>query len=158
MFELFIARRYLRAVPPQDRVMLVRADGLSTPATAYEPDRRKVDAAILASRPGFTALNLEQALLFARHVQSQDGRRSGEIVFVGSGRTAASDAAGVAAVPRNLRVLAVPDAIENCGLRKVGMRRAAADAAVWEVYVSAHNYGTIARTVVWFTSTPRPLR
>jgi hypothetical protein len=142
------ARRYLRALPSQDRVMLVRADGLATPATAFEPDRRKVEAAILASRPGFTALNLDQALLFARHIQSQEGRRAGEIVFVGTGRTAGSDAAGVAAAPHNLRVLAVPDAIENCGLRKVGMRRSATDAASWDVYVSAHNYGATPRTAI----------
>ena len=44
-------------------------------------------------------------------------------------------------------MLPVPDAIENCGLRKVGMRRSVTDAAVWEIYVSAHNYGTVARTV-----------
>ena len=38
-------------------------------------------------------------------------------------------------------VLLVPDAIENCGLRKVGMRRSATTPDVWEIYVSAHNYG-----------------
>lgn len=140
------ARRYLRALPSQDRVMLVRADGLATPATAFEPDRRKVDAAIMASQPGFTALNLDQALLFARHIQSQDGHRPGEMTYVGAGRTAARDAS-VAPPPRNLRALLVPEAIENCGLRKVGMRRSATDAA-WEVYVAAHNYGTLERAVV----------
>src|SRR5262249_40369696 len=48
------ARAYLRAVPGRDRVMLVRADALTTPATAFEPDHRVVDRAILASeaRPG----------------------------------------------------------------------------------------------------------
>ena len=140
------ARRYLRALPSQDRVMLVRADGLATPATAFEPDRRKVDAAIVASRPGFTALNLDQALLFARHIQSQEGRRPGEIAYVGAGRTAAREASA-APEPRNLRALVVPEAIENCGLRKVGMRRSA-DEAGWDVYVAAHNYGTRARAVV----------
>src|ERR1039457_4980369 len=33
------ARQYLRALPGGDRVMLVRADSLATPATAFEPDR-----------------------------------------------------------------------------------------------------------------------
>jgi len=139
------ARRYVRALPAQDRVMLVRADGLVTPATAWEPDRRKVEAAIMASQPGFTALDLDQALLFAGHIQSQEGRNPGEIVFVGSGRTAAREAS-VAPPPRNLRVLLVPEAIENCGLRRVGMRRSADDTA-WQIYVAAHNYGTQARTV-----------
>ena len=70
-----------RGVPPRlparDRVMLVRADGMATPATAFEPDRRKVEAAIAASQPGATALNLDQALAFARHIQGQDGASRG---------------------------------------------------------------------------------
>ncbi|HWC95395.1 MAG TPA: VWA domain-containing protein [Candidatus Sulfopaludibacter sp.] len=140
------ARQYLRALPARDRVMLVRADAMATPATAFEPDHNKVDAAIRASQPGSTALNLNQALSFARHVQSQDGRHAGEIAFIGPGRTAAGSAAG-AAPPRNLRVISIADSVENCGLRKIGMRRAAADPSLWEIYVSAHNYGTIARTV-----------
>jgi hypothetical protein len=140
------ARDYLRAVPSRDRVMLVRADALSTPATSFEPDHKKVEAAIQASQPGSTALNLDQALAFARHVQGQDGRRAGEIAFIGTGRTAERDP-GISTPPRNLRLLLVPDAIENCGLRKVGMRRSATDPDLWEIYVSAHNYGTRARTV-----------
>src|ERR1017187_6460800 len=140
------ARQYLRALPAGDRVMLVRADSLATPATAFEPDRRVIDAAILSSQPGSTALNLDQALAFARHVQSQTGRRAGEIAYIGPGRTAEHDPAA-AAPPRNLRLLLVPDAIENCGLRKIGMRRSATDPATWEIYVSAHNYGTRPRNV-----------
>jgi von Willebrand factor type A domain/Aerotolerance regulator N-terminal len=88
-----MARDYLRAVPARDRVMLVRADALATPATSFEPDHRKVDAAIQASAPGATALNLDQALAFARHVQAQEGRQTGEIVFIGTGRTAERDPA-----------------------------------------------------------------
>jgi hypothetical protein len=140
------ARQYLRALPAGDRVMLVRADSLATPATAFEPDRRVIEAAILTSQPGSTALNLDQALAFARHVQSQTGRRAGEIAYIGPGRTAEHDPAA-AAPPRNLRLLLVPDAIENCGLRKIGMRRSATDPDTWEIYVSAHNYGTRPRNV-----------
>ncbi|MCU1233064.1 MAG: hypothetical protein JWP63_1031 [Candidatus Solibacter sp.] len=133
------ARQYLKALPVRDRVMLVRADGLATPATPFEVDRKKIEAAIAASQPGSTALNLDQALLFARHIQGQDGHRVGEIAFVGSGRTAQRDAA--VALPKNLRVIAIPDTIENVGLRKVGMRRSGADSELWEIYVSARNYG-----------------
>src|SRR5580658_2783235 len=140
------ARRYVRALPARDRVMLVRADGLATPATAFEPDRRKVEAAIQASVPGATALDLDQAFAFARHIQSQQGRRSGEIAFIGAGRTAERDSAA-APPPRNLRVIAIPDAIENTGLRKIGLRRSTNDPDLWEIYVSAHNYGVKARTV-----------
>jgi hypothetical protein len=133
------ARQYLKALPARDRVMLVRADGLATPATRFEPDRRKIEAAIAASQPGSTALNLDQALLFARHIQGQDGRRVGEIAFIGSGRTAPRDPA--VTLPKNLRVIAIPDSIENVGLRKVGMRRSGADSELWEIYVSVRNYG-----------------
>jgi len=141
------ARQYLRALPAGDRAMLVRADALATPATAFEPDRRVIEAAILTSQPGSTALNLDQALAFARHVQSQSGRRAGEIAYIGPGRTAEHDPAA-AAPPRNLRLLLVPDTIENCGLRKIGMRRSAADPDTWDIYVSAHNYGTRPRNVI----------
>jgi hypothetical protein len=140
------ARRYLDSLPAHDRVMLVRADALATPATALEPDRGKVEAAIRASRPGFTALNLDQALAFARHIQAQDARRAGEIVFVGSGGTAERDPSA-GPPPRNLRALLVPDALENCGLRKIGARRSASSPDLWEIYVSAHNYGGAARQV-----------
>jgi len=145
------ARRYVRALPARDRVMLVRADALATPATAFEPDRRKLEAAIQASQPGATALNLDQALSFARHIQSQAAGRGsglGEIAFIGTGRTAGPAAmAPGSTMPRNLRVLLVPDNVENCGLGKIGVRRATSDAGLWEIYVSARNYGTQARNV-----------
>ncbi len=140
------ARRYVRALPSRDRVMLVRADALATPATQFEPGRARIEAAIRESQPGSTALNLERALEFARHIQSQQGRRAGEIAFIGSGRTAASDS-GALAAPKNLRAILIPDAIENCGLRKIGLRRSGADADLWEIYISVHNYGAKAKNV-----------
>ena len=141
------ARQYLRALPARDRVMLVRADALATPETPFEPDRRKVEAAIAQSRPGATALNLDQALSFARHVQAQEGRRAGEIVFVGTGRTAERDSDSPPQAPRNLRVLWVPDDPANCGLRKIGVRRATSHPDTWEIYVSVRNYGAASRSV-----------
>jgi hypothetical protein len=140
------ARQYLKALPARDRVMLVRADGMATPATAFETDRRKIESAIAASEPGATALNLDQALAFARHVQGQDGHRLGEIAFIGAGRTAPRDP-GAAALPRNLRVISIPDNVENVGLRKIGMRRSGADSELWEIYVAVRNYGARPRTV-----------
>jgi hypothetical protein len=134
------ARQYLKALPVRDRVMLVRADGMATPATAFEVDHKKIEDAIAASQAGATALNIDRALLFARHVQGQDGRRVGEIAFIGPGRTAPRDP-GMAALPRNLRVISIPDNVENVGLRKVGMRRSGADSELWEIYVAVRNYG-----------------
>lgn len=137
------ARRYLHALPPRDRVLLVRADGLTTPATGFEPDRRKVEEAIDAAKPGATALNLDQALAFARHIQAEAAGRAGEIVYVGAGRTVQNDTR--TPPPRNLRVLEVPGAIENAGLRKIGMRRSASDPDLWEIYIEARNYGSMSR-------------
>ncbi len=141
------ARQYLRALPAHDRVMLLRADAVATPATAFEPDRKKVEAAIDASQPGRTALDLDQALVFARHIQGQDGRRPGEIAFIGPGRTAARDPGAAPAPPRNLRFIAIADSVENVGLRRVGLRRADTDSDAWEIYVSARNYGARPHTV-----------
>jgi hypothetical protein len=134
------ARQYLKALPVRDRVMLVRADGMATPATAFEENRKKIEDAIAASQAGATALNIDRALLFARHVQGQDGRRVGEIAFIGAGRTAPRDP-GMTSLPRNLRVISIPDNVENVGLRKVGMRRSGADSGLWEIYVAVRNYG-----------------
>lgn len=140
------ARQYLRALPARDRVMLVRADAMATPATSFEPDHKKVEAAIAASQPGSTALNIDQALVFSRHIQGQDGRRAGEIAFIGPGRTAPRDPAG-SSLPRNLRVITIPDNVENVGLRKVGMRRAGGDSDTWEIFASVRNYGARPHTV-----------
>ena len=134
------ASQYLRSVPSGDRVMLVRADGLASPATKFEPDRGPVESAILASEPGSTALNLGQALDFARRIQRQEGRRPGEIAFVGAGRTAEREH-GETQPARNLRVISVPDPVENWGLRKIGARRSSSDPEIWEIYVSVRNYG-----------------
>jgi hypothetical protein len=142
------ARAYLRSLPAGDRVMLVRADALATPATVFEANRKKVEDAIMGSEPGSTALNLDQALEFARQIQSLSARRAGEIVFVGSGRVSEAETASLSAtnIP-NLRILPINDAPENCGLRRIGLRRSASDPAVWEIFVSVRNYGTKARTV-----------
>jgi hypothetical protein len=142
------ARAYVRALPAGDRVMLVRADALATPVTGFEANRRKVEEAIAASEPGATALNLEQAFEFARQILALSARRAGEIVFAGSGRVSEAEAASlVAAQVPNLRVLPINDTPENCGLRKIGLRRSATDPAVWEIFVSVRNYGAKPRTV-----------
>jgi hypothetical protein len=139
---------WLRAVPPSDRVLLVRADGLATPATSWETDRRKVARAILESQPGSTALNLSQNLEFARALQRQSGAEAGEIVYDGPGRISAREASNVnlPAMP-TFRVLAVDDNVENCGLRSVGARRSETGAGAWDVLVRARNYGRLRRVV-----------
>lgn len=139
------ARAYLRALPSTDEVMLIRADALATPATAFESDRPKLEAAIAASEPSSTSLNLEQAFSVAKTAQG-NARARGEIVFVGSGQVNESGTA-TQDVP-NLRVLPVGGNTENLGLRKIGLRRAASDSEVWEILVTVRNYGARPREAV----------
>lgn len=142
------ALRYVNAVTPGDRIMLVRADGLATPVTGFESNRDKIREEIALCQPGPTALDLAQAFEFARRVQSLSAGRAGEIVFVGYGRIPEHESAAVAAIPaEQLRVLPVEYRGGNCGIRKIGLRRSAAEPGVWEIYVSARNYGAVPKTV-----------
>lgn len=142
-----LARAWLRSVPSADRVMLVRGDALATPATAFETNRQVLEDAIRESRPGSSALNLEQALRFAGRVRKLHTRRPGEIVVVGSGRIPSGESAAPASLPDAVRYLTVPSDVENVGLRKIGLRRSAVDPGLWDVFVSARNYGRKPQTV-----------
>ncbi|HLJ51332.1 MAG TPA: BatA and WFA domain-containing protein [Bryobacteraceae bacterium] len=140
------ARAYVKALPSADRVMVVRAGELATPATLFEQDRDKIRRAIDETQPGASALSIDQALEFAQQAQKLRARRAGEIVFIGAGR-APGDGTLAAALPSNLRVIPVKSTLENVGLRKVGLRRSMNDADVWDIFVEVKNYGTTARTV-----------
>ncbi len=155
------AKAYVESLPAGDRLMLVRADALATPATAFEGNKQALEQAIDQSQPGSTALNLQQAFDFARQAQRLQSGRTGEIVYVGPGRVSDS-AADLAQRPvSNLRVLPVPEAIENCGLKKIGVRRSASDPDTWEILAGVHNYGTRPRTVTLalaFAGSPAGMR
>ncbi|PYT06244.1 MAG: hypothetical protein DMF60_09765 [Acidobacteria bacterium] len=110
------ALAYVKSTPAADRIMLVRADALATPVTGFESNRRKLAEAIILSRPGSTALNLEQALAFARKSQALDSGRLGEIVYAGPGRISQQQTLlETASQIKNLRLLPVADPVENCG-------------------------------------------
>jgi len=141
------ARAYVRSLPAGNRAMLVRADALATPVTAFESNRRALETAIDNSRPGSTALNLGQALEFAQQAQRLQTGRPGEIVYVGPGRiTDNPEDLARRSVP-NLRVLNIPDHVENCGLEKIGIERGASDPETWHILVGVHNYGARPRTI-----------
>src|SRR5580698_3103645 len=139
---------WLRAVPSGDRVLVVRADALATPATAWEIDRRNVARAILESQPGATALNLSQSLQFASQLQQGSGSLAGEIAYVGPGRISTREANNMS-IPKipAFRVLPVDDNIENSGLRSVGARRSGKDTGTWDILVRARNYGKTPKLV-----------
>ncbi|HYM09292.1 MAG TPA: VWA domain-containing protein, partial [Bryobacterales bacterium] len=140
------ALEYLRAAPPQDRVMLVRADQLATPITPFTSDRRQLEAAIRASRAGSTALNLPAALAYARSSQRLASEHPGEIVIIGSGRMPRADLEKAAAADMfGVRAILAGGEPNNCGLRKLAARRMAADPSLWEIEVGAHNYGAAER-------------
>jgi hypothetical protein len=139
------ARAYVRSLGAGDRMMLVRADALATPATAFEGNRAILEQAIENSGAGATALDLAHAVEFARQAQKLQGGLRGEIVYAGPGRTLDGT---VPAVPDSpLRVLPVNDDAANCGLRRIGVRRSASEPDTWEILVAVRNYGPAARTV-----------
>ena len=149
------AKTYLKSLPGNDRVMLVRADALATPATQFESDRRIVERAIDETQPAAAVLNAEQALDFAQQAQRLHAQRAGEIAFVGAGRIAADGSPP--STPANLRVITVPGPSENTGLRKLGIRRSMTKADTWEIFVAVKNYGTATRSlplVVGFGGAP----
>ncbi len=140
------ALAYLRALPASDRVMVVRADALTTPATGLESNRRVLGQAIRESRPSSSALNLPQAFEFARQMQRLESRRAGEIIYVGASRIPRQESVEAPA-GSNLRLIPVSQPADDCGLRKLGVHRAPEDPDLWEVSVAARNYGRAAKTV-----------
>lgn len=141
------ALRYLRALPSSDRVMVVRADALATPLTGFETNRGKLEAAIKQTQPGTAALHLANSLDFASRAMRMEGQRSGEIVFAGVGRMSKESLSELPPLPANLRLLPIKGEVDNCGLKKLSLRRAPADPEIWEIYVSVQNYSGRARSV-----------
>lgn len=141
------ALRYVRALPSVDRVMIVRTDALATPVTGFETNRVTLENAIRQTQASTSALNLGQGIDFANQALKLEGQKAGEIVFSGSSRMMQESLTDFPTVPPNFRLLAVKGEVENCGLRKLALRRSRNDPEVWEVYVTARNYGKRARTI-----------
>ncbi|MGI8960817.1 MAG: vWA domain-containing protein [Bryobacteraceae bacterium] len=140
-----IARRYVASLPARDRVMLVRADGLTTPATSFTYDHAQVTRAVFRSSSGFSALNIERALSFARHAQTWSGGPPGEIVYIGPQLIAGGESL-TPQVP-NLRVIAVTPGREHCGIRTIGVKRNEEDPSSWQAIVTLKNYRSRRRTL-----------
>jgi len=125
----------------------VRVDGLSTPLTGFEDNRQSLDEALGRIEASTSALNLGTALDFGARVMELEGKRPGEIVYAGVGRLRQEDIGEMPPLPANLRLLPVKAELENSGLRKVSVRRAPADPELWQVYVTARNYGERSRQI-----------
>jgi len=136
-----LARAWVRGLPSRDRVMVLRADALATPATVFEADRSVIARAISQSQPSATALRLRHALEFAARSRSLSGGSPGELIFVGAGRVSEEEASGAWPLPAGLRTVLLNQPLENCGLRRIGLVRSTTEPARWEVVVSVRNYG-----------------
>jgi hypothetical protein len=139
------ARRYIASLPARDRVMLIRADSLATPATSFSDDRNHVLAALAASTASYSALNLTSALELANRAMTWSDAGSGEVVYAGGMRVARWDDAS-ASVPQ-LRVLSVGEGAEDVGIRQLGVRRDSGSDAAWRAVIAIRNYGSTPRQV-----------
>ena len=145
-----LARAWLKTIPSTDRVMVVRADAVAAPVTRFESNRSAIEQAIRETQPSASALNLGEALHFAK--QTGGG---GEIVLATSGRIAPGDLPNP--LPTNLRVLTVTGPYSNVGLHKIGLLRSVTDPDAWEIFVTAKNYGPELKNVtlaLQFAGTP----
>lgn len=139
------AQSYLSALRPDDRVLLVGSDALSTPVAAFTSDRAKLHSALGGLKEGFSALNLAGALAYARQAQDSSGGRPGEIVYIGPGRVEVETAP--ASLPPNLRTIRITSNVENCGIRSITVRRSEDDSSSWQATVTVRNDGTAARNL-----------
>ncbi len=139
-----LAARYVQSLPARDRVLLARAGGLITPVTTFTPDRAQVLKAIRETEPSYTVLSLSEALHFAAQAQSWSGGQRGEIVYTGAERVDTDDEG---ATVTNLRVLPVAASEEDCGIRRLGVRRSEETGDSWDASVSVKNYGHQPRTL-----------
>ncbi|MFL6416218.1 MAG: vWA domain-containing protein [Bryobacteraceae bacterium] len=139
------ARSYLAALRPGDRVLLVAADALSTPVTAFTADRAILRSGLAQLKEGFSALNISGALSYAREAQAWSGGRSGEIVYIGPARVNAEPAP--IPLPANLRVISIPVASQNSGIRSIAVRRSEEESNSWQATVTLRNDGTSVRNL-----------
>lgn len=138
------ALAWVRSMPASDRAMVVRTDAVALPATGFESDRGALEQAIRQTSAGAGALGLDNALRFARQAQRLSGRVAGEIVYAGAGRLPRQESAAAFPTER-LRLLPVSEPPDNCGLRKISLRRSHDDPAAWEIFVAVRNYGRTRR-------------
>ena len=158
------ARAYLRAIPANEPVMLVRADGNPAPATVFTTGRQELDKAIEDSEPGWTAADLDSALRVAGSAlklglgTSNTGSppSAGEVAYIGSGRVMTADATG-ASVP-HFRFIGLGVEVADQGITHFAAQRLADDPSRWEVVTGVRNDSTQQQSVqVDFTFEGRAL-
>lgn len=139
------AAQYIDSLPSNDRVLVVRADSLTTPVTPFTSDRARLLEAIAESTPGYTSFNAQQAIAYARQAQMSSGGQPGEIVYVGPKLISDQDSGPTEA--NNLRIISTAANLENCGIVSLSVKRANEAASAWQAFVRIKNYGTEPRTI-----------
>jgi len=141
------AIRYLHSLPPGDRVLLVLSDANPVPSGTFEEDLAVLEAAITGATPGNTALQLGEALSFARQMLAERDN-AGDIVFVGSRWIAEEQIPGVTRELTNLRVIPIDAQWRNVYIDKVTLQPRERDTGGWTAYVSVGNRGPAATVPV----------
>jgi hypothetical protein len=157
-----LAASYLRAIPGNEPVMLIRADGLPTPATAFTTDREGLIEAIRESQPGFTAAHLGGALELARSAldlatgtddsrglaQRVSAGSVGEVALVGTARVLRREAAQIrtSGIPL-LRLIAVGEGMEDAGIRQLTAQRSVEEPSRWRVMARVANHSREAKAL-----------
>jgi hypothetical protein len=156
------AAAYLRAIPANEPVMLIRADGLPTPATPFTTDRDALLGAVRDSQPGFTAANLGGALELARSalelatsggsslglIERMSSGTVGEVAVVGTARVLRRDAAQIrtSGIPA-LRLIELGEGMEDAGIRQFTAQRSAEEPGRWRVVAQVANHSREAKSL-----------
>ncbi len=139
------AARYLASLPVNDRVLVVRADSLTTPVTPFTSDHARLLKAIGESSAGYASFNAEQALAYARQAQISGAGQRGEIVYIGPKLIADQDSAQ--STINNLRIISTPAGRDNCGIVSLSVKHPGEDTSAWQAFVTVKNYGDRFRTI-----------
>ena len=143
-----LALAYVQAVGSRDRILLVEADGAPTVRVPFTLDRQRVQEAIQAAEPGWTALDLGAACELAAGALRlaldlgagplPESRDVGETVYVGPGRTAAQPVR-MDVLPR-LRYLETEAPSDTIGLLALRAASDPGESGKWNVELQAQNY------------------
>ncbi len=141
-----LALQWLRRLPAQDRVMVLKSDSLATPLTRFDSTAAEREAAVRQMAPSASALDLHPSFEVATQALRLHARRAGEIVYAGPARV--SDASDLAA-PANFRFLATKPLPANLGLTRMTVKRLASEPSTYEASATVRNYGGAARNVAF---------
>jgi hypothetical protein len=138
--EKTLAREFISTLPASDRVMLTRVDGLVVPLTPFTTDRLLLQRRLSDAIPSLLALNLREALFFARQADLLSLSGEVEVIYMGPARIA--EGTGVEPGPRTLRTVMVEAQPTHCGISHVGLAREDRVRSSWRMTVALRNYGT----------------